>query len=256
MSDTDLSNLLNQFTRAMFDPTAPLPSLWPAGAWGVFLVFVTQIGAGIPLGVIMARNAGINPVATAGLYLASDVVLAVTMEPILTALRWLGRRVDFIGRLGTRLARFSGAAGLQGGGVRGPLGLILFSFTVSPTAGRAASEAAGHGFVTGWTLAIIGDMGYFVMMMASTLWASSIFGDDRVAVGAVLIGTWLVPWAIRRVRRRGAPATVAVATAAPGLRMAAATAVASESVPSGVRMARKTVAHNGRRRRASRGLHR
>src|SRR5579864_6682103 len=158
MSNDDLNSFLAQFTRAMFDPTAPVPALWPVGWMGVFLVFVTQIGAGIPLGVIMARNAGIPIPVTALLYLASDVVLAVTMEPLLILLRWLGQRVDFIGRLGTRLARFTGAAGLQGGGVRGPLGLILFSFTVSPTAGRAASEAAGHGFVTGWTLAIIGDM--------------------------------------------------------------------------------------------------
>ena len=81
MSNDDLTTLANQFTRAVFDPTAPLPTLWPAGAWGVFLVFVTQIGAGIPLGVLMGRNAGIPPAAMAGLYLASDVVLAVTMEP-------------------------------------------------------------------------------------------------------------------------------------------------------------------------------
>src|SRR5438270_8408855 len=89
MSNDDLTTLANQFTRAVFDPTAPLPTLWPAGAWGVFLVFVTQIGAGIPLGVLMGRNAGIPPAAMAGLYLASDVVLAVTMEPMLALLRWL-----------------------------------------------------------------------------------------------------------------------------------------------------------------------
>jgi hypothetical protein len=205
MSNEDLTTLANQFTRAVLDPTAPLPTLWPTGAWGVFLVFVTQIGAGIPLGVIMGRNAGISPLLMAGLYLASDVVLAVTMEPLLALLRWLGKRVAFLGRLGNRLARFSGAAGLQGGGVRGPLGLILFSFSVSPTAGRAASEAAGHGFFSGWTLAILGDMGYFLLIMASTLWVSSVFGDDRLTIGAVLIGAWILPMVIRRLRRSVAP---------------------------------------------------
>src|SRR5438105_2712280 len=180
MTVDDLNTFMAQFTRAVWDPTAPLPTLWPAGAWGVFLVFATQVGAGIPLGVIMARNAGIPLVATAGLYLASDVLLAFTVEPMLALLRWLGQRVEVLGRLGSRLARFSGMAGLQSGGIRGPLGLILFSFTVAPAPARAASEAAGYGFVPGWTLAIIGDMLYFAMIMASTLWISSVFGDDRL----------------------------------------------------------------------------
>ena len=133
MSNDELTTLLNQFTRAVFDPTAPLPTLWPAGALGVFLVFVTQIGAGIPLGVLLARKADLPLIVTVGLYLASDVVLALTMEPMLLLLRWLAQRVELLARIGNRLARFSGAAGLQSGGARGPLGLILFSFTVAPT---------------------------------------------------------------------------------------------------------------------------
>jgi hypothetical protein len=249
--DDSSITLLNQITRAMWDPTAPLPSLWPGGAWGVFLIFVTQIGAGIPLGVIMARNAGIPPVVTAGLYLASDVVLAFTMEPILIALRWLGQRVELIGRLGKWLSRFSGAAGLQSDGVRGPLGLILFSFTVSPTAGRAASEAAGHGFVSGWTLAIIGDMAYFALIMASTLWVSSVFGDDRLTIGAVLIGTWLLPMLIRRLRRSYVRS--AVPSAAPP-RQATVPALEISAPAPAARLARRTVSHNGRRRRSSRRL--
>ncbi len=249
MSPDDLNTFLTQFTRAIFDPTAPLPSLWPGGALGVFFVFATQIGAGIPLGVIMARNAGLSLETTAALYLASDVVLAVTMEPMLILLRWLGQRVDFIGRLGTRLSRFSGMAGLQSGGVMGPLGLILFSFTWAPAPARAASEAAGHGFISGWTLAIIGDMAYFGLIMASTLWISSVFGDDRLTIGAVLIGTWLVPLLIRRLRRqRAAPAPAPARMRLTPLPMAGATSA---------RAARKaTLDHNGRRRRSSRGAHR
>ena len=61
------------------------------------------------------------------------------------------------------------------------------SLTLDPTAGRAAAAAAGHGFVPGWTLAIIGDMIYFVLLMASTLWVSSVVGDDRVTLGAVYL---------------------------------------------------------------------
>src|SRR5437762_457233 len=71
-----------------------------------------------------------------------------------------------------------------------------------PTTGRAAAAAAGHGFFSGWALAITGDMGYFALLMGSTLWLSTIFGDDRFTIGAVLVGTWVLPLLIRRLRRR------------------------------------------------------
>jgi hypothetical protein len=254
MSNDDLNTLLQQFTRAMVDPTAPLPTMWPVGAMGVFLVFVTQIGAGIPVGVLMARNAGINPLATAGLYAASDVVLAIVMEPMLILLAWLGKRVDFIGRLGNRLARFTGATGLSDGKVRGPLGLILFSFAVAPAPARAASEAAGHGFISGWTLAIIGDMFYFTMIMASTLWVSSLFGDDRLSVGAVLVGAWVLPMLIRRMR-----GNASAPRRQPRLQVASAPAGNAQEAPTATpaRTTRKpATTHSGRRRRTSRGMHR
>jgi hypothetical protein len=260
MSDAELNTFLQQFTRAMFDPTAPLPTLWPTGAMGVFLIFVTQIGLGIPSGVLRARDAGINPVITAGLYAGSDVILALTVEPMLILLRWLGARVAFIAALGTKLARFSGATGLNDGKVRGPLGLILFSFAVAPAPARAASETAGHGFISGWTLAIIGDMLYFTMIMASTLWVASIVGDDRLTVGAVLIAAWVLPMLIRRMRRGSA--SPQPARAQPRLSLATASpsgsleATASSTDAPSARMARKPATmHNGRRRRPSRGLH-
>jgi hypothetical protein len=251
MTDDQLATLLAQYSRAVFDPTAPLPSLWPTGVLGVFLIFATQIGAGIPLGVLMARDSGISPLMTAALYFASDLILPVTTEPMLAILRWLGTRVAFIDRLGKRLARITAGAGLQEGGVRGLLGLILVSFSVSPLASRATGAAAGRGFFMGWTLAIVGDMAYFALVMASTLWISSVFGDDRLAIGAVLIATWFGPILIRYLRRRSskvgvprrAPLRVATSTAAP---LAGANAA---------RLPRKRSTHTGRRR-PSRGVHR
>src|SRR5579871_2736798 len=104
MSEAQLNTFLQQFTRAMIDPSAPLPDMWPAGAMGVFLIFVTQIGLGIPSGVLRARDAGLSPFVTAGLYAGSDVILAFTIEPMLLLLRWLSARVDFIARLGNTLS--------------------------------------------------------------------------------------------------------------------------------------------------------
>lgn len=241
MSPDDLNQFLPEFTRALVDPSAPLPALWPTGALGVLLVFATQIGAGIPLGVLMARDAGLNPVVTAGLYLVSDVFLALTFEPMLLLLRWLGRRVDWLAALGQKMMRFSGATGLTAGRVKGPLGLILFSFIFAPAPARAASEAAGHGPVSGWTLAIIGDMVYFGVIMASTLLVISIFGDSRLAIAPVIVGAWLLPMLVQRMRREKPPAQPVPVSAS----------VVDSPTPTRAPY-RRSVSHNGRRRRTTR----
>src|SRR5712691_12556474 len=249
MSIDDLNTFLAQYLRTQFDPSAPLPVTWPAGIWGVFLVFVLPTVVGIPLGVIMARDAALSPLLTAGLYFASDLVLAVAAAPMLAVLRWVGRRVPILNSLGQKLGRLTETTGLQEGGVRGPLGLILVSFTVNPLAGRAAAAAAGHGFFSGWALAIIGDMIYFALIMASTLWISSVFGNDRLAIGIVLIVAFLAPIVLRRLRR-GSPRVTAPRTTQ--VRVPTATPLAE---PSAARLPRKRATHTGRRR-PSRGLHR
>src|SRR5438094_6052165 len=114
------------------------PAQHPPGAWGAFLLFLIPVGGGIPTGVLMARAGGVSPPIMALLYFCSDVIMAFISEPMVIFLRWLGRRVPAVGRIGDRLARFSGQSGLRDSGARGPLGLILVSLTFDPTAGRAA----------------------------------------------------------------------------------------------------------------------
>ena len=239
----------DELFRALIDPTAPLPATWPPGALGVLLLFCVPIGGGIPLGVIMARDAGLSPLTTAGLYFISDLVLAVTAEPLVALVRWLSQRIEILARVGARLARLTGSAGLQDGRVRGPLGLILVAFSISPTTGRAAAAAAGHGFFSGWTLAIVGDMAYFGLLLVTTLWVSSVSGDDRLTVGAVLLVTWVLPLAIRRLRRRNAGTVPAAGHAAPALSVSAPPAAAAARLP-------RPRSKPARRRQPSRGIHR
>ena len=240
----------DQLLRYLVDPFAPLPPNWPSGLLGVFLLFcLPPMSGGIPMGVLMARDAGLPPLTTAGLYLASDVVLAITNEPVLALLRWLSKRVEVLGRVGRIFGRLSGSVGLQEGGVRGPLGLILVAFSITLTTGRAAAAASGHGFLSGWTLAIIGDMAYFGLLMVTTLWVSSIFGDDRLTIGAVLIATWVLPLVIRRLRQRSAAST---SLAAPVRAVSLPTP--GSATASAARLPRKRT-HAGRHR-PTRGLHR
>src|SRR5215210_5267101 len=185
----------------LIDPTAPLPAIWPTGAWGAFLLFLIPIGCGIPLGVIMCRDAGLSPLMMSGMYFVSDIFMAVTHEPFFWLLGWLANLVPALGKVRDFFRKASNQAGLQDEGASGPLGLILFSFTVDPISGRGAAAAAGYGFIIGWAFAIAGDMIYFGVLMAATLWLSGMFGDDRTTVGVVLLSIWGISWYIRRRRR-------------------------------------------------------
>jgi len=160
-------------------------------------------------------------------------VMAVTHEPMFMFLGWLARIVPALGKVRDFLAKSTGRAGLRDGGTRGPMGLILFSFTVDPISGRGAAAAAGHGFVPGWTLAIIGDMMYFGVLMAATLWLSGMFGDERVTVGVTLLLVWGLSWVIRRRsdRGRGQPRPVPASAPSGALQPALATASYMEASP-------------------------
>lgn len=206
----------SDWITAIFDPTAPLPAGWPTGAWGAFILFLVPIGGGIPLGVLMARDAGVSPAIMALMYFVSDIFMAVTHEPFFMLLGWLAGIIPVLGKVRDFFARTSGRAGLRDGGKRGPLGLILFSFTVDPISCRGAAAAAGYGFVPGWMFAIAGDMLYFGVLMAATLWLSGMFGDERVTVGAVLMLIWVFSWLIRRRQDRSAARVPALATGATG----------------------------------------
>jgi hypothetical protein len=78
----------------------------------------------------------------------------------------------------------------------------MIAFGVDPITGRAATVAAGHGFLSGWTLAIIGDMFFFLVLMSSTLWLNNILGDGTWTAIIVMVGMMVLPGLIRRVRDR------------------------------------------------------
>jgi hypothetical protein len=194
------------FFLPLIDPTAPVPAYWPTGFWGAFLLFLVWGGAGIPMGVLMGREAGLSPTMMTGMYFVSDIVMAIIHEPLFWLLGWLASTVPTIGKMRTFFRQVSRSAGLQDKGAHGPLGLILFSFTVDPISGRGAAATAGHGFFMGWTFAIAGDMVYFAVLMGATLWLSGLFGDERLTVGVVLLAVWgFSMWIRRRQQGTSAP---------------------------------------------------
>lgn len=167
----------------------------------VFLLFALPIGGGIPAGVLLAQARGFPWPLTAGLYLLSDVLLALVLEPILQFLVRLGRRVPFLARLGSAVqAAMVQSASTFGG--QGPLTLIAVAFGVDPMTGRAAALAAGYGGVAGWAFAIAGDMLYYGVVALATLRLNAFIGNPSHTVLLVFGLMLLVPMLVRRLRAR------------------------------------------------------
>jgi hypothetical protein len=179
-----------------------MSALWPAGSGGTLWLFLIPLGGGIPAGVLFARSRGLGWPMMEALYCVSDIILACLFEPVL-------RLVIKSARGSPRLARVTDAlkAAVRKttslyGSTGGPFTLIMIAFGVDPMTGRAATVAAGHGFVSGWTLAIAGDMIYFSVIMASTLWLNAILGDGRVTTITILVLMFVVPMMIGRWKER------------------------------------------------------
>ncbi|HXE98527.1 MAG TPA: hypothetical protein VN642_19145, partial [Dongiaceae bacterium] len=130
----------------------------------VLKLFVIPVGGGIPAGVLLAQAKGLAWSITTGLYLVSDIVLALAFEPILRLLAALCGKVPFLARFSAALKAVTArsVAHFSGTGA-GPLSLVMIAFGVDPMTGRATALAAGHGFLAGWAFAIVGDMLYFAV---------------------------------------------------------------------------------------------
>ena len=174
------------------------------------MLFLLPVGGGIPAGVLLARTRGLAWPVTAGLYLVSDVMLALAFEPILRLFAWLAGKVPFLARFSARMKAAMAKSATQFSGIgAGPIALVTFSFGADPMSGRAAAMAAGHGFLMGWAFAIAGDMLYYAVIAVSTLRLNTYFRDPDTTMWIVLGAMILVPLIIRSFRRlqgmRGRP---------------------------------------------------
>jgi len=178
-------------------------STFCASSLAVLKLFLIPVGGGIPAGVMLARSNGLAWPLMTGLYLVSDVILALALEPILRLLAALGRKIPPLARLSAAIKQTTAhsVARLAGTGT-GPLMLVMISFGVDPMTGRATALAAGHGFVAGWTFAIAGDMLYFAVIAVTTLRLNAYIQDPDRTMIIVLAAMFIVPMLIRRIRSR------------------------------------------------------
>lgn len=174
----------------------------------VLKLFLLPVGGGIPAGVLLAQAKGLAWPVTTGLYLVSDVVLALVFEPILRLLAAVVGNIPFLARLGASLkaATARSVAHLSGTST-GPLKLVMISFGVDPMTGRATALAAGHGFLAGWAIAIAGDMLYFAVIALTTLRLNSYFRDPNTTMLIVLGAMFVLPMLVRYFRTAQMPQT-------------------------------------------------
>lgn len=171
--------------------------------WPVLMLFLLPVGGGIPAGVLLARSKGLAWPATAGLYLVSDVLLALAFEPILRLLVLLGGKVPFLARFAAAMkAAMARSVAPFGGPGAGPFALVLIAFGVDPMTGRATALAAGHGFLAGWAFAIVGDMLYFAVIALTTLSLNTYIRDPNTTMWLVLGAMLVVPMLVRSFRAR------------------------------------------------------
>ena len=180
----------------------PLPSNMVA----VLLLFLLPVGGGIPAGVLLARAKGLSWPLTTGLYLVSDMMLALAFEPILKLMVMCGRRVPFLARLSAAMKEaMARSVAHWGGKGTGPFALVMIAFGVDPMTGRASALAAGHGFLAGWAFAIAGDMLYFAVLAITTLRLNAYVKNPETTVLIVLGAMIVVPLVVRRMRSRQMP---------------------------------------------------
>lgn len=182
-------------------------SLFTLGAWKTLLLFLIPFGGGIPAGVLLAQRHLLPWPTMMLLYFISDVILACALEPAVKLVIALGRTRPRLALVAAAMRESLRRTAAHYGSAGGPFTIVMVAFGVEPMTGRAAAAFAGHGFISGWTLVIAGDMITFTILMASTLWLKSALGDGTRTIFAVFVLMAVVPLLFRRWRERRAPAS-------------------------------------------------
>jgi hypothetical protein len=183
----------------------PQPDIVPSAAnlLSVLQLFIIPVGGGIPAGVLLAKAHGMAWPVTTLLYLVSDIILAIAFEPVLRLIAIVCGKVSFLSRISAALkAATARSVSHFGGTGAGPVALIMIAFGVDPMTGRASALAAGHGFITGWAIAIAGDMLYFTVIAVSTLRLNAYIQDPNMTMVIILVAMFSVPVLVRFIRSK------------------------------------------------------
>jgi len=171
-------------------------------AWPVLSLFLIPVGGGIPAGVLLAQSRGIQWPEMSLLYFISDVILACVFEPLMLLLARAGNHSERMRKFNMAFKKSMDKMTSKYGLNLGPWALVMVAFGVDPMTGRLVAFKAGHGFVTGWAIAITGDMIFFTLIMVSTLMLNNILGDGTWTAIIIMAAMFVVPGLLRKFRER------------------------------------------------------
>ena len=172
-----------------------------SGALDVFMLFAIPVGGGIPAGVLVAQAKGFGWLSMTLIYLLSDIALAFLFEPMMQLFIKASYKIKFLALLRDNLKKTTEKTIAGFGAKPGPIVLITIAFGVDPMTGRAAALAAGHSFLSGWTIAIIGDMLFFGVVAISTIKLNNILGDGTWTAIIIMVLMMGIPALIRRFKK-------------------------------------------------------
>ncbi|HVC35202.1 MAG TPA: hypothetical protein VNL16_16940 [Chloroflexota bacterium] len=183
-----------------------LARLTSAGPFAVFLLFLVPWNpAGPAPAIVLARKDGVSPLVTVGLYVLSDVVTAIVLEPFVRRIRGAADRsafgrlfLDQIRRLGAMTETTSGPIGF-------PLSLVSLSLVGGEVLGDILSVGLPISRALAWFCMILGDTLGFLILFLASLGIAAFLTDNRVYFVVTLLLGFALPPLIRRLFGQGQP---------------------------------------------------
>jgi hypothetical protein len=172
---------------------------FPTGAWGAFVLFMLPIGPGTTAGILVGKNGGLDAIGILAVYLASDIVTALYLEPVLRFLIRIAARFAWARAIGAQLAQVAERTQIGSGRLGQALGLGILSLGGGLPAGALALPTTQLQRSVAWASIITGDMLYFGFILAAALGLASVLPDDRLVFVAILVLVMVVGPLTRRL---------------------------------------------------------
>lgn len=183
--------------------TSLIAKLTSVGPVGVFVIFLLPWGPGAPAGILLARKEGMSPALMIVLYVLSDVVTAILLEPLIRLLRSRGDR-SLIGRkILATFNRLGSVTRLSSGRLGLPFGLFTFTFATDFFSASVVSTGIPLGRLVAWTCIIAGDVLWFLIILLAMLGIAAFLPDDRVLFIATMVLGFALPPLLRKILRQG-----------------------------------------------------